>query len=156
MTLTAAAKQQMAELEERRSDLQRANLEADTADKLDDLRRYDHCFTKWEKQGQSVGRNGLVIDFDSDERTVKLLEITPEIDGEPCDACGRIPSPRRAETRIFVVHYTDITEIHRPEWAGRTGWALRMLGAVLDGRNVSDNRSRQLLAWALDLGKNAA
>lgn len=155
MTLSVAAKEQMAELAAHRTAAQKANLEADTADKLDDLRLFDHCFTSWERAGQVVPRNGYVVKFDSDARTVNLLEIVP--DGyEPCDACGRIPAPQRTQTRMFTVHYTDITEIHRYEWAGRTGLALKMLGAVLDGRNVSDPRPRQLLAWALDLGKNAA
>lgn len=155
MSLTVEAKRQMAELEAHRSDAQRADLEADTADKLDSLQYFDHCFTTWKRAGQHIARNGIVVRFDDDERSIVLLEVVPD-SGEPCVACGRVATPRQATTYLMKVAYTDVTEIHRPEWAGRNGWGLKLLGAILDEGRISNPRSQQILSWVQQLGKVAA
>lgn len=152
MVIHAAAQAQMAELEAHRTEAQRADLEADPADKLDSLQPFDHCFTNWKRAGQHVGRNGIVVKFDADERTIVLLEVVPD-SGEPCVACGRVASPRSSTTYLMKVAYTDVTEIHRTEWAGRNGWGLKLLGAILDEGRISTGRSQQILSWVQQLGK---
>lgn len=123
------------------------NMAAETAVHLADLHQFDLVFTTW-KRGETI-RGGIVVGHSPEDRMVKLLEVYPDI--EPCPTCQAVPRDMR--TAMLTVPYKDISEIRRMEWASRTGWGMKLLHTVIFGRDLSSDRARQLIGWAVNLGR---
>lgn len=141
----------MAELDQRHNLAVAAGRHLDVRAALErTLGMHDQAFTSWRLAGQESARFGLVLDHNREDQALRLLECRP--DSDPCPACGRHPAKQRVN--VLTVPEADITEIRALSHSARVGWANKLLSAAIDGNSITSDRGRQLVGWAVTLGRD--